>query len=314
MIIKDSNVRSEYKISHGLSLEEIEQFKERLVNRTDVWFKQYPGGYIAQSSRNKDFEPMSSTLIQKVLAGVISCSLPAFNADGLCKWAAWDWDHETPILDTIERGLRDQLLFNPLREGRRQGRSGHCWLFFSHPIPASELLLFDEWLREVLGIRETGLEFFPRRYRPGKVGTPLRMPLSRNLKPEVNGARGWFDGVEQDVATQVRWFLKQPTTDSSLLRDIVADLRETQPAVSVRESRRAFPIYERLNIWDYVKETNCKTVGRELATQCPVCALEGHDKHCDNLRIQSNGAFICMFGSPGRTHHITQVIDAFLAR
>lgn len=168
--------------------------------------------------------------------------------------------------------------------------------------------MFDDWLRKTLDIRDTTLEFFPRNYRPGKCGTPLRMPLSKNLKVEAKGARGWFDGVEQEVATQVRWFLTQPATDSVLLRNIVADLNAPPPSV---ERRVVYPKDRWFDIWDYVKETDCKKQGRELATQCPVCAAEGHDKHRDNLRILADGSLICMFGSPGRTHHVTQVIKRF---
>lgn len=291
-----------------LSETKIAQFKERFVNREDFWYRQNTLGKYVATGVNFH-EPMSVETVRKIISGELSCAIPALDANGMCKWAAWDWDHETDVLDKIEKALKT-VGFHPLREGRREGRSGHCWLFFTEPVSATELLIFDDWIRDQLQIDEPALEFFPKQSSPAKIGNGLRMPLSRNLKPDAKGARGWFDGVEHDVSSQVRFFLDQPLSDAGKLRAIFQGiLKKMPPKFEIIRIKRKTDF----DVWDYVGD-DYRMVSTEYVAQCPVCANEGHDNHNDNLHILSDESFICMFGTPGKTHSRQQIIDAFLKR
>ena len=111
--------------------------------------------------------------------------------------------------------------------------------------------------------------------------------------------RGWFDGPEQDVAIQLEWFVEQPLNESAKLLRLVEEIeKQTQPEFkTVRLSNGSHSF----DIWEHVSVRNCRRVGSEYVTQCPVCASEGHDRKRDNLHILDDDSFICMFFEPGRT-------------
>ena len=60
----------------------VERFLERFANRLDVWYKQLPAGaYVAQKPGALLYEPVTVSLIERHLAGELTCGFAALNED-----------------------------------------------------------------------------------------------------------------------------------------------------------------------------------------------------------------------------------------
>jgi hypothetical protein len=286
------------------------EFFELVVNRTDVWLQQnYTGNYRTRIRDQTDFQELTPDVISRHLSGEITCALPPLDRDGLCKWAAWDDDTNSDVLDRIENTLR-KLKLNPLREGRRAGRSGHLWLFFDQQMGAEDLITFNGWLRSQLGY---SLEFFPKQAIPGKSGNGLRIPFGKNLKPAALGARGWFDGQPEDVALQLEWLLAQPKSEAAIVKKIAKRIdRLNSNQFQIIRTKTYRKEKSDFDIWAHVSST--RQIGSEAVTQCPICESEGHDKSRDNLHILKDGSFLCMYQSPGITHPAKKIQEALISK
>jgi hypothetical protein len=151
-----------------------------------------------------------------------------------------------------------------------------------------------------------GIERFPK---TATGYSQVRGPLGINLKPEANGARGWFDGAEHDLKSQLEWLAAQP------LNSALAAIKEAErklAKVSKQEANKR-PVSRsprmqigRFPIMDYVQ---ARPQGSSMVAQCPICANEGHDMHQDNLMIKSDGsAFCCVYGGPNQVHQGGDII------
>jgi hypothetical protein len=184
-------------------------------------------------------------------------------------------------------------------------------MFLDKPTSAQALRTFHSWVCNQIGISIKTIEFFPKQDK-AEIGSQVRVPLGINLKPEAHRARGWFDGPEREVQTQLAWFINQPLNESSKLLELVAEIeKHREPEFTIiRRSDRCSDF----SIWDHVQKHHCRKVGSEHVMQCPVCSQEGHDRHKDNLHILADDNFLCMYSQPGITHSRKQIIQALTGR
>ena len=296
-------------------------YMDRFVNRTDIWGKQWVSfdrsrwGYAYQQPDMKTkggrfrYEPMTPVSVARVFRGELSCAWCAIDQNGCSRWLSFDSDIENGELDKLEAALRLWGL-HVIREGRRPGRAGHLWVLFDKPVPVKQLIVLSNAMMKFAGVllkskqNPDGIERFPG----SDTGlTQVRAPFSINLKPDAQGARGWFDGVQQDLQIQLQWLARQPLNRAE---DAIREAEKHRPkrapsAASRRLKTRRSTGLTRLQILDHV---DARSVGSELVAQCPVCASEGHDQHRDNLRIKPDGsAFCCVYGGPNQVHQVCDI-------
>lgn len=298
---------------HALDAEHLNIFVGRYLNQRTVYFVQRPGGdgYICKDPSKDGFIPLDNERIVAHLAGTVTLSVVAIDESGNSIWCAWDNDHSDAALDALEAVLR-RLGFFPIREAKRDGRDGHTWLIFDKPIEAARLIRVAEEIRRQLGWKKGQVEFFPK--SAGKL-SQVRLPLGINRKPEAKGARGWFEDAPRTVPEQLAWFASQPLNDSARWNRIAEALErldaETEKRAR-RQRKKQFNTqrnYEQVDIRQLAPDL--KQRGGELVGPCPVCRLEGHDKHGDNLRVSLDGQkFSCVFGGPAAVHKASQIIRA----
>lgn len=304
-------------------------YKNRFINRDDIWFKQYVSSCdgrarYAEQAPDMDtkggwllYEPVTPGLVLRHLKGWVTCAWPAIDSNHCSRWICFDSDTEDGDLDKLERTLRSWGI-HVIREGGRPGRAGHLWVLFDRPVPATLLIILGDAAIKFAGVRPAttdypyGIERFPK-FAAGL--SQVRGPLGINLKPEAKGACGWFDGVEHNVRAQLEWLAVQPLNQA---QDAIREAEKHAPKTKLviakpryRKNRRGVNGFAPFNILDYV---NYRRAGNSLITQCPVCAGEGHDKHKDNLHITLDGSkFCCWFGGqPGKTHTRQDIVNALL--
>lgn len=278
----------------------IEMYISRFINRTDTYYEQWANQSTSKNGYARRNEAVTTQLVRSHLAGSITCAWTALNTDGLCKWCAWDEDGEYGYLNKLEPALTG-LGLNPLRESSRTGRAGHLWLLLDAPIPAADLIRFDKGLRIRLLLPET-FEFFPKQAQ-AQFGNALRGPLGVNLKPEANGAIGWFDGPPKEVGAQLEWLAVQPLTSSAKITAMVKKLRaedaerERYKFVPILPARQSASTKELLSLLELARlhGQNLKQVSKGHTTRCPACAAAGCDRKGNNLFIGESG-FSCQRG------------------
>lgn len=298
----------------------IKIYFDRFINRPDVWGKQWTRGDgtapYAYQYRNMDtkhgrfqFEPLTPNLLRYMFDGDLSCALSAVDGELRSRWLCFDSDTEDGDLDELEVRLRGWGL-HALREGRRPGRAGHLWILFDHPVPADQLIVLGDAMIRLARVRAAsstyahGIERFPKSTNGFSL---VRAPFSINLKPEANGARGWFDGAKTDVEAQLEWLVVQPLNSA---KDAIHEAERHRPPKepTIRNQRRySTKMTNYINILDHVDH---RRVGNDLVAQCPLCAQEGHDRSRDNLHITRDGSkFCCVFGGPSQVHQAKDIID-----
>jgi hypothetical protein len=219
------------------------------------------------------------------------------------KWLCFDSDTDDGALNQLESFLKTYQ-WHVIREGRRPHRDGHLWVLFDAPVQAAQLIVLGQSAMKLAGT--TGLECFP------KTATGLsqvRGPLGINLKPEAKGARGWFDGVEQNITSQLEWLAVQPLNRAEdAIKEAEKHKPKQEPTKLKLFRRWRGGRFECTSILELVEGR--KVGGRHLA-QCPLCALEGHDRHRDNLHISLDGTkWCCVFGGPNQVHKSRDIILA----
>lgn len=296
----------------------IDVYYNRFVNRTDVyneqWATQTQHGYRAV------YEPVTPSLIAQHIAGQITLSFPTLSKDAMCKWCCWDSDRADGKLDHLQ-SLLSQHGWIVVREGRRPGRDGHLWMFFDQPVSAIDVIRLAAIFQKAAGIAEGELEFFPKQASASKIGSAVRGPLGVNRKPEAQGMRGWFDDAPKDALAQLEWLSAQTPNQAAMLAQLAQELRMRElanrrlPARAFREQEQRKNNQIRSNQSILALVENTRLLGKEHVAQCPLCAIEGHDKHRDNLHISLDGTkFCCVYGGPGQVHNAQDIINALQHR
>ena len=280
---------------------------DRFLNRLDVWGKQWVSwdgtrhGYAYQApdmdtkGGRFPYQPVTPGLVQQHFRGQITCAWPALDENNCSKWLCFDSDTSDGDLDILEEFLR-KCGWHAIREGRRLGRAGHLWLLFDGPIPAAVLIVLADAMIGLAGVRPVskeyphGIERFP--HYANKY-SQVRGPLGINQKPDARGARGLFDGAEQNLRSQLEWLAVQPLNRAEdALRESETHKPETKLVADKSRSRRR-DFSAKPGLFRILEFIDARPVGKELAAQCPLCALEGHDRHRNKLRIKPDGSTFC---------------------
>jgi hypothetical protein len=252
------------------------------------------------------YEPVTPSLVYRHLRGLITCAWSAIDETISSRTLCFDSDTNDGSLDRLESFLREYN-WNLIREGRRPGRDGHLWLLFDTPLKADVLITLGNAMMTLSGT--TGIERFPKSSRGY---SQIRGPLGINLKPEAQGARGWFDDVEQDVLVQLEWLAAQPLNRAEDAMREAQRHRPIPPNSCTKIPKNALP-YRGFDILNYVE---ARREGNGFVAACPCCRSEGHDRHGDNLHISSDGKkFCCWFGGqPSGIHRARAIVSALLVK
>ncbi len=295
----------------------IEIYINRFINRTDKWGRQWVNrertryGYAYQSpdmdtkgGRNL-YEAVTPALVHRHLAGQLTCAWSATDENGSSKWLCFDSDVDDGALDALHEFLTS-CGWQVIREGRRPGRDGHLWLLFNAPIPSK--LLIELGKSMMVFAKVTHLECFPK---TASGYSQVRGPLGINLKPEAEGARGLFDGVAPNLRDQLEWLAAQPLNRAKdAMREAEKHRPKLKPKTPNTKRRHIGGRFVHFNILDLVQ---ARSVGSSMVAQCPLCHLEGHDQHQDNLHISSDGQkWCCVFGGPGQVHKNREIVQALM--
>lgn len=290
-------------------------FLNRFVNRQDCHYQQRSGGgYFLVK------EPITDALLQQHLDGAITLGVPSVSEQQTCRWVCFDDDtDETQRLDWIEM-LCDNDCLNPLKEGARDGRAGHLWLFFDQPLSVATAYDFGQIIKrtisleslrlsgQVISVKE--LEFFPkqRTMKEGSIGNCVKMPLGIHKKLLPTIWRPSFANCEsQMVEDQLQWFAEQPLSSAQTVIDLVS----RTPVAEIKSLKNTKPktsgdLLAMVPEWYPLVQLP----SGEYQTRCPVCAQEGHDKSGNNLNIDSTGNLMCChYGN--RQHRFVQILQAF---
>jgi hypothetical protein len=165
--------------------------------------------------------------IRRHLEGEITIGLYAINpATQRCKWVAIDADYPSAIGDLIKIGdrLKGDGADFALEHSRR---GGHLWIFMAEPLLARDCRIYvcDLALRLGLAIKNgrqrEGIEIFPKHdvLKPGRYGNAIRGPLGIHRGA---GHRFWFDGADEDLASQMRYLNSLAKVTSDQLARLIA--------------------------------------------------------------------------------------------
>lgn len=228
---------------------------------------------------------------------------------------AWDADTDSGDIERIAKVLAEFGLQSH-REAVRPSRDGHLWLFLDESILAADALRFNEEVLCHAGVPVSGVEFFPK-YPTAISG--LRGPLGIHRKPGAGNCRGWFEDAEHTLDKQLDLLAKLQPEHHWRVANVVSVLRDIDRAEKANRKqpivcRADFPV-EKIDGAQLIQMLpgNVRRHGHEQVTQCPVCAAEGHDKSCDNLKISPNGEWCCTYGGPGKVHKQGDILRSLRA-
>ncbi len=264
--------------------------------------------YYYRPTNKKAREGLGLTLdtIRRHLEGEITFGLYAINPTTQCsKWVAIDADYPDALADLarIRSQLRHDGVDSALENSRR---GGHLWFLLAEPLPARDCRVYVHSVALSLGIpikqgkQREGIEVFPKQdfLRPGRYGNAIRGPLGIH-----RGAaqRFWFEGADEDLASQMRYLNSLPKLTGEQLARLIAGKAillqllapEPKPKLVVRPHKGG----PEFRILDHIS-TKLRSVGQNNVTRCPSCAEEGHDRSGDNLSIsiEDPRKYICWAG------------------
>ena len=289
------------KLTLTATAEMARQYWQLFVNRrayTRQSKKPHP-----ESGRHYYFRPKAKAVdvkaaltlstIRQHLEGRLTIGLYAINPQTQrSKWVAIDADYKDSLADLLK--LQYELWqdgVHPALEKSRRG--GHLWIFFQRPVLARDARIYIYHLAERLdlsvkgaGLPE-GIEIFPRQdeLAPEEFGNALRGPLGVHWGSRK---RYWFYDADYEPVEQLAYLRKLPKLSEEELRRFIDGKSipvQYQPAPVNRATieGRSGSRNGEFCILDYVEAK--RKVGRNWVTQCPSCALNGHDNSGDNLAV-----------------------------
>lgn len=292
----------------------VEVYREKFLNREDVWFKQYVSNqkceYFAVKSESGHSE--ISKVIRSHLQGELTAAWAAIDRDNKSRWCCWDSDLDADFLSKISE-LLDSWSFASIAEGRRDGREGHLWLFFDSPVSCMELLRFNKEVLAQCQIPADVIEFFPKY---ADKFSQVRGPLGVHRKPGANNQRGWFNEEEPSLIQQLEYLAAVPMNAGWKISNIAKacfaiDKRLSAIAPATPNQERCARLPNAFDILALIPEHARRLRGNDWETQCPLCAAEGGDNHGDNLHIHRSGSpFTCVKDGPGKRHSAPQIAAA----
>jgi hypothetical protein len=232
----------------------IDTYISCFINQRSIWFKQYitKGGKCGYACQRPDtnqqfgrYEPVTPVVITRHLKGEITASWCAVDENFRSRWLCFDDDGDGGQLDKLQSFLQLND-WHVIREARRPGRGGHAWLLFDQPVEAQLLIWLGDAMMKLSGVK--GLERFPK-YPAGL--SQVRGPLGTHRKPGANGAIGWFEGVEQNLSSQLKWLAEQPLNSAAcavkqaqLNRPVIIPKRESRNFSSDRRRSASIVSFE----------------------------------------------------------------------
>jgi hypothetical protein len=263
---------------HPEKIKLLNVYLSRFCNRLDAYYQQWANstayGYRAV------FAPVTLELLYLHLYGTITIGWPALDSNGFGKWICFDSDTADGKLDSLQTFLKQHSWYC-IREGKRSGRDGHLWLLFDAPIPGDQLRILAQAMMRGAGV-SIG-EYFPKQAKPGKLGSQVRGPLGKHLKPGANGRRGWFEGAAKDIKSQLIWLAEQPLNSSTIAIELAHEHRPIPKPLILRQRN-----YDKNKI-DFIAwggDNGFSQAADELIGPCPACiAFYGHDPTHEHLSI-----------------------------
>ncbi|MBX9877609.1 MAG: hypothetical protein K2Y22_04050 [Candidatus Obscuribacterales bacterium] len=275
----------------------LQTFLLRFANRFDVYAEQWTDG--EKHGYKPIYQPVTTSIICAHILGQVTIGFYGHDLQSESRWLCGDSDVE----DGCSNQLADAMSahgWRVIKEGKRPGRDGHFWLFFDQPVPARALRRFARAFMRSTGIAENHLEIFPKQDKLIDLGNLVRGPLGIHRKPEANGCRGWFEGPERDIQSQLEWFASQRPNRADDLLSLVDEL-DSREITNVRTSSGFGSIRSRRGEMDWVRyaEDNgyCHDVSKPFwRGPCPACKLIRRDSDDNHLWISDTGAVGCWRG------------------
>src|SRR5262245_5511125 len=254
----------------------------------------HPGGgkhyYYRPKEQGRDCCLTEKTVAQHLL-GEVTIALYAINPRNQgCKWAAIDADYRNSLEDLLKLQweLKNDGIAAALEKSRR---GGHLWILADTPLLAKDCRIYIHSLagRLKLSVKGVGLaegiEIFPRQsfLRPGEFGNAMRGPLGVH---QANKKRYFFYGADYTLEAQMSYLKGLSKLTEARLKSLISGLaipeevQETNGKVRLETPSRSTHGFR---ILDHVQSV--RKSGRNYWTQCPSCALGGHDRSHDNLAI-----------------------------
>lgn len=319
-------------------------YMDLFVNRTDLWGQQYSlkeggvGYYIHKPScpseesnfckRGLDAcQQLCLGDIHSMVEGSLTISLPALDINGASKWCCWDFDAANGARSRLKSVLERMGLKSYEEATPSPGKEGHLWLFFQAPIQAELLLLFAQGVERAITADVSGfsyssssIEFFPK-YSDGRY-SQIRAPLGKHRKADARNGYGYFEEVSPGIEKQLAFIQTVAKNNPSIITSAAEYMRTVLHAEASEEREKLSPRIKPINT-DYSpkEEVNAlhyveaRRSGKQWVAQCPLCALEGHDTHKNNLHISHDGlTFNCVYGGPNTTHKTIELVNYFRQR
>jgi len=238
--------------------------------------------------------PLSLKVLRQHLEGARTIGLYAINPrTQRCKWVAIDADYENALEDLLK--LQWELRLDGVDAAlERSRRGGHLWIFAEQPLLARDcrVYIYNLAKRLKVPVKGTGLadgiEVFPRQDKlgPGEFGNAIRGPLGIHQAVQK---RFWFYGSDYGLGAQIGYLQRLKKISTAQMASFVHGLTmpsEFEPPTTIHHVFRN-PTSNKnrveFRILDYVKAK--RKISRNYWTQCPSCALQGHDRSGDNLAI-----------------------------
>ena len=251
--------------------------------------------FLARDWKSKEPKPLDPDVVRVHLNGDITINLYAINPETQrSKWVAIDADYDGALeaLFQLKWELKQDGVEAALEQSRR---GGHLWIFAATPLLASDCRIYIYNLALKLGVPvmggglKEGIEIFPKQDKiaSGEYGNAIRAPMGVHRK---TNQRYWFYDAALNPEAQLAYLngLKKLSED---------ELKTFIQGMSLPEAykpRTATPYIprttlserEEFRILNYVQINQRVRDPRNWVAQCPSCALVGHDRGCDNLKIK----------------------------
>jgi hypothetical protein len=257
--------------------------------------------YLASDWKTKVPKPLDVDVVRMHLNGDITINLYAINPETQrSKWVAIDADFDGALeaLFQLKWELKRDGVEAALEQSRR---GGHLWIFAATPLLASECRIYIYNLALKLGVPvlggglKEGIEVFPKQdeVKEGEYGNALRAPMGVHRK---TNQRYWFYEADLTPEAQLDYLTGIKPLSEEELKTFIRGMSLPEAYKPIASIPYKAPFRPRnlqtekkeFRILDYVQVNERIRDPRNWVTQCPSCALAGHDRARDNLKIKKS--------------------------